>query len=529
MFTILKELEKERFFCKATVYLPDKPGALAELSGLFAEKGINIVFFYYNRSEHPNRVLVEGVHTSFAPFYKLKNKLKEKGFFEEKWEEDLQITELKNVLKIAVYLENVPGALAKFAALLKDFQANVIYMKYHQELSENRAEVALYVKDASQLQGLLKALKDSGYYYNIEYSGEAKKQAEEMIGLNLVERFYLRLKEILGTDETEKVRSLVEASKSLSSHLLEFNKEAGKYLEAGQIFSNILAFALTSRLKTGDNFFYTFLPVLPLGEVLLFAFRLPTGGNVYVFKAPDGRAVMFDGGYGIYYEDVKKMLLNHGIDPSKVEKIYLSHGDADHAGLAGYFEREFGTEVIMHPLTWKVMESDNRAYGVNTPIAGLNAHFTVLVNRFTEFLPPQKPVFFEENDMGDKGGFKVIDKFEVFGIGFFVLESRGGHVPGQVFFLSEEAGLLFTADYLLNVPSLREEERKFLSIPKFLMTSTNTNSVVFREEMRDLSAFALQLDRELQAKGKGLFIFPGHGDYYPARLLLLEGMGKKGK
>jgi glyoxylase-like metal-dependent hydrolase (beta-lactamase superfamily II) len=529
MFSILKELEKEKFFCKATVYLPDRPGALAELSGLFAEQGINIVFFYYNRSEHPNRVLVEGVHNSSSPLYRLQERLKEKGFFEEKWEEELQITELKNVLKIAVYLENVPGTLSKFSSLLKDFQANVIYMRYHQELSENRAEVCLYVKDASQLQGLLRALKDSGYYYNIEYSGEARKQAEELIGLNLVERFYLRLKEILGTEETEKVRSLVEASKSLSSHLLEFNKEAGKYLEAGQIFSNILAFALTSRLKTGDNFFYTFLPVLPLGEVLLFAFRLPTGGNVYVFKAPDGRAVMFDGGYGIYYEDVKKMLLNHGIEPSRVERIYLSHGDADHAGLSGYFEREFGTKVVMHPLTAKIIEHENRAYGVKNPIERLNAHFTVLVNRFTEFLPPENPEFFENKDLGSRGGFKVIDRFEVFGIEFLVLESRGGHVPGQVFFLSEEKGLLFTADYLLNVPSLREEEKRFLSIPKFLMTSTNTNSVVFREEMRDLGNLALEIDRELQAKGKGLFIFPGHGDYYPARLLLLEGTGKKGK
>jgi len=183
----------------------------------------------------------------------------------------------------------------------------------------------------------------------------------------------------------------------------------------------------------------------------------------------------------------------------------------------------------MHPVTAQIIKHENRAYGVKSPIERLNAHFTVLVNKFTEFLPPENPEFFENKDLGSKGGFKVIDKFEVFGIEFLVLESRGGHVPGQVFFLSEKAGLLFTADYLLNVPSLREEEKRFLNIPKFLLTSTNTNSVVFREEMKDLSALALELDRLLQSKGKGVFIFPGHGDYYPARLLLLESTGKKGK
>ena len=43
--------------------------------------------------------------------------------------------------------------------------------------------------------------------------------------------------------------------------------------------------------------------------------------------------------------------------------------------------------------------------------------------------------------MGEEGGFKIIDNFEVFGLHFKVLESWGGHVPGQVFFLCKEAGL----------------------------------------------------------------------------------------
>ena len=54
------------------------------------------------------------------------------------------------------------------------------------------------------------------------------------------------------------------------------------------------------------------------------------------------------------------------------------------------------------------------------------------------------------------------------------------------------------------------------------MTSTNVNSLLFREEMKALKNLALFLDEELQEKDKGLFIFPGHGDYYPARLLIKE-------
>ena len=519
MFSVFKDVEKERFLLKTKVYLSDKPGSLAELSKLFAEEGINIVFFYYNRSEHPNRVIVEGTHNSLENIYKLKEKLQKKNLFEEKWEEDLKITETKNIAKIAVYLEHVPGTLAKFSALLKKFEANVIYMRFHEELSENRAEISFFVKNMEQLQNLFQAIKNAGYYYNIEYSGEEKKQVEELIGLNLVERFYLKLQEIIGEKETEKVKHLVSTSKSLSLHLVEFNKEAGKHLEAGQIFSNILTFALTSRLKKGKNFHYILLPVLTLGEILLFVFRLPTGGNVFVFKSPDNRLIMFDGTYGIYYEDVKNMLKANQLDPSKVEKIYLSHGDADHAGLSGYFEKEFGTQIILHKDAAETIKHNNRAFGTNAPIERLNAHFTVLVNKFTEFLPPQRYSFFKEQNLGEIHGFKITDEFDVFGIKFLVLESRGGHVPGQVFFLSPEKGLLFTADYLLNIPSLREEEKRFLSIPKFLMTSTNINSPVFREEMKDLTKLSLEIDSQLKTKGQGLYIFPGHGDYYPARLL----------
>ena len=517
-----QELKDNTFFIKTKVYLPDKPGSLANLSKLFFENGVNITYFHYNRSEHPNRVIVEGSSKNLENLKNLERCLKEKDFFKEKYEENLEITELKNLLKIAVYLENKPGTLFKFAKLLKDHEVNVVFMFYSEMLSENRAEIIIYLKNINEIEALLKVLKDSGYYYNVEYLNKSEETTERLIGLNLVERFYLKIKEILGSEETEKVKNLVETSKSLSMHLLEFNKEAGKHLEVGQIFSNILAFALSSRLKRGDNFFYTFLPVLPLGKVLLYAFRMPTGGNVYILKDSKDKAVMIDGSYGIYYEDLKKVLLNHGIIPQSIEKIYLSHADADHAGVSGYFEREFGAKVWLHPLAWEVIKKENRAYGVRTPIERLNAHFTVLVNRFTEFLPPEKPEFFRTEVIGEEGGFKIIDNFEVFGLHFKVLESWGGHVPGQVFFLCKEAGLFFTADYLLNIASLREEEKKFLSIPKFLMTSTNVNSLLFREEMKALKNLALFLDEELQEKDKGLFIFPGHGDYYPARLLIKE-------
>jgi hypothetical protein len=80
-------------------------------------------------------------------------------------------------------------------------------------------------------------------------------------------------------------------------------------------------------------------------------------------------------------------------------------------------------------------------------------------------------------------GFPVIDQFELSGQSYKVIESKGGHIPGQVFFLSYDSGLIFTGDYLLLVDSLTPGEREILNLPKFMMTSTNVDSRLFRQEM----------------------------------------------
>ena len=60
----LPETKGDTFLAKIRVFLPDRPGLLAELASTFARYGMNITFFHYNRTEHPNRVLLEVTGTS---------------------------------------------------------------------------------------------------------------------------------------------------------------------------------------------------------------------------------------------------------------------------------------------------------------------------------------------------------------------------------------------------------------------------------------------------------------------------------
>ncbi|QER42082.1 MBL fold metallo-hydrolase [Thermodesulfobacterium sp. TA1] len=517
-FELYKGLDEQAFFIKMKVFVPDRPGSLARLAELFGKNQINIVYFYYNRSEHPNRVIIEGKFKDISSWDRVYQSLAEQGFFEEIYQENFEITEPEGVFKLAIFVENKPGTLATIAKLLKEYQANVVYMTFNEYLSENKAIIAFYLSEKQKAQELLYSLNQAGYHYSLEYLGK-EEETNRLLGLNLLERFYFNLRKVLSEEEVAEIKRLIEASKYLSESLINFNKEAGKNLEAGEVFGNILNFAIYSRTKIGPNFSFTRLPSIPLGDAILHTFKPPTGGNLYVFQV-DHEYYLIDTCYGIYYQDIKDMFYKQGIDPENIKKIYLSHADADHVGLTGHFEEEFQTEVWCHKDALGVMEKENRVYGVPTPLYELNHYFTILVNYFTKTKFPKNPKVFNHQKVYETlNGFPVIDFFNIGSLKFKVIESLGGHIPGQVFFLCEEFGLLFTADYLLYVPSLTEEEKKVLNIPKFLMTSTNANSSLFKKEMELLKVLAKNLDEKLKTQGRGLIIFPGHGDYYPARVL----------
>lgn len=522
LFSVYKSVSgDEEYLCKAKIFVPDRPGSLAMLAGIFASNNINITYFSYNRSEHPNRVLIEGKSNDLQALENVYSKLNEGKMFDEEYHYhplELDVLDTRSILKIKVHLQHRPGTLAKFAELLKNHSANVIYMAYNEAISETTATVSIATRSLQEIDELLKELNEQGYYYSLEYRGIEQEETENIIGLNLVERFFFRLKKLLGTEDIEHLRKVVKSSQRMSEALAKFSREAGKNLEVGTVFTNILAFAGTSLCKTGSKFSYQRLPALPLGSIVFHAFRLPTGGNVYVLQS-DEELVMVDGSYGIYYEDVKKMLKENGLDPAYVSRIYLTHADADHAGMSGYFAKEFGSRIFLHPDARGILENENRAYGSGSPLTELNHYFTVLVNTFTKFFVPLDFLPFNTYDLGYLDGFRVIDTFMVGGQTFKVLESWGGHIPGQVFFVGIESGLVFTGDYLLLVSSLGTEEREFLNLPKFMMTSTNTNSFLFRKEMQALKEMILKLDEELRKQNRGVIVAPGHGDYYPARLL----------
>jgi glyoxylase-like metal-dependent hydrolase (beta-lactamase superfamily II) len=83
---------------------------------------------------------------------------------------------------------------------------------------------------------------------------------------------------------------------------------------------------------------------------------LENGVSVHTFRrgytnahvvTKGGEAFMVDSGYEANAPLLAGDLRSAGIDPARLKLIVLTHGHADHAGGAGWFQRTYGTRVLV--------------------------------------------------------------------------------------------------------------------------------------------------------------------------------------
>jgi glyoxylase-like metal-dependent hydrolase (beta-lactamase superfamily II) len=196
-----------------------------------------------------------------------------------------------------------------------------------------------------------------------------------------------------------------------------------------------------------------------------------------------------------------------GIEEDAVSKIFLTHADADHAGAAGYFK----ARSYMHPGTMEILLRANRAYGSKIEGSILEEVYTRLINLFSRFNPPAVGEYLYPDAKGREGAFDVIGELTVGRLRFKVLNGLGGHLHGQIYFLCEREGLLFTGDSLINFASFTPERERYNSLAKILMTTVNVDSDAAREERIGLMRIAKEMDAEQRRRGKRCLVCGGHG------------------
>jgi glyoxylase-like metal-dependent hydrolase (beta-lactamase superfamily II) len=517
----LSPCEADGWRLGTTLSLPDQPGELAALAGLVAKHEANMTCFAYNRSEHPGLVRVAATCVSASRAGALTDAFMEAGYLTPSKEatdeasEEATLLDPEALLRVKISLVDKPGALAAFAEVLRRHGANVMYLAYDVDEAPGLAEMAMATASATEVSGLLGELNGLGYHYHVTWQG-GEGAIDEVVGLNEVETFLFKLREVLPPDRLDALAELFRTSDDMRRILLDFRREAGgddASLAASEVFTNILQFAATSLGKTGARFMPQLTGPLPLTDtVRMYMVACPTGANAYLLEHGDGYTLI-DSGYGLYFPDMMPWLAARGFEPSRIKDALFTHPDADHAGWAAPLEEEFGTKLYMPALSRLVFEQENRAAGGDNRLHALNKAFTRLVGRITELRSPRTILPYPE-DQGQEGEFPVIGRFMVGDLELKILGSLGGHIPAQVFIYAPAQGLLFCGDYLLDVASLSDRAKSTLSISRYLMTSTNNDSRLFGREMEHLKALMSGAQARLAASGRSAWVFPGHGEFY---------------
>ncbi|HEX2926498.1 MAG TPA: MBL fold metallo-hydrolase, partial [Ruminiclostridium sp.] len=101
-----------------------------------------------------------------------------------------------------------------------------------------------------------------------------------------------------------------------------------------------------------------------------------------------------------------------------------------------------------------------------------------------------------------------VSDFSVGGLDFKVFEGSGGHTYGEMIFISEKSGVIFTGDILVNISGFSAERAEFNSLAPYLMRSVNIDSRKATEMRNQVVRMA---EKAAAYNRKPCIICGGHG------------------
>jgi glyoxylase-like metal-dependent hydrolase (beta-lactamase superfamily II)/ACT domain-containing protein len=471
-------------------HMPDTPGSLHRAAEIIKKYDGNINRIQFDRRIDPGTVFYE-VTASDESYAAITRDLAAIGYLQ---------TSLKplDFLKFTVHMPHQPGALHEFLDYTTSVGANIAFIDFDDKgRHPNRLTVSLNLEQSAIVEELLDKLKSRYRLEIIEYDKTGKHLDDTVFYV----RYAQAVRELIGDSEDDFLLSFLADT----NHIVQELNDRG--CDPHQVFDSVLATGRTLNATNGENFYADVQQFAISGSVTLSCFQVPCGGNIFLLHTPD-EILMIDTGYGIYHDSLMVMLARYGFGTGqKLTRMIVTHADADHCGAAGFFD----VPVFMHTGTLDIIRTNNRAYGSRSDHSSLDAFYTKMINLFSQFNNPGDIRCFSGPDGSARGIFPVIGRCRIGDVDLEVLDGLGGHTYGQVFLYSEENGLLFSADSVINFQSLSKERADYSSLAAFLVTSVNVDSENARKERKGLLDLALATNQALAAKGQKCLICGGHG------------------
>ena len=444
----------------------------------------NIVRVSFNKAVDFHTLFVE-VRAEDSVLEKISKELLSLGYLKN------ELTESK-VIVVNIKMDDRPGSLYPVLKILDRYDINISYINSneHDGVHQN-FKMGLLIEDPQIIKNVLDDITELYPIDIIDYN-EEEPNLDNTI-------FYIRI-----GNEIQRMFNLS------SERTMEFIRESNRVLQMLQdrgedpdkVFEHVLHLARFMAAHRGERFD----PDISVKQITkrtkLHIIEPPCGSNTYILENDEG-LMFIDTGFAIYAEEMMRILrsLFPDLDERK-KKILITHADVDHCGLLSVID----AEIILNK---KSAEGLLRQYNKTMDHReenGFHLGYSRLSMIFSNYVPPDPSRFriIGKDVPDDHEDMIKIDTIKFGDISLDVYEGSGGHLHGEMLFLSDEPRIMFTGDVYINVKGLTKGRDEFHSLAPYLMTTVNVNS----KRAKDMRKAAAEL---LNGSSKECLVCSGHG------------------
>ncbi len=469
--------------------MPDKAGTFLGAAKIIAEHGGNIVRVSYNKAVDLHMLFID-IETDEDKLCKIENDLLRMGYLNEK------ITETR-VIEVSIKIPDKPGAIMPVLEIFNSYDINISYMNSCANGDSNQNfRFGLLIEEPRMIKTLLDQISKV-YQINIIECDCSEENLDNTV-------FYIRL-----ANEMQKLLSLS------TEKTIEFISESNRILQALQtdgenaskVFDYIRRFAYFVSSYRSENFNADIEKFKISDNVTLYSIQPHCGSNTYILESVD-ELYLIDTGYAIYAGEIMNMFKNLFPDwDTRTKRVYITHADVDHCGLLSKLNN---TEIIVNKKSAESLQRQMNGLPDYREHTELHLGYSKISQIISGYTPP------------DVNNFKIIDrktpelhdsllligKMSVSDLEFLIYEGSGGHLQGEMIYVCQKAGAIFTGDILVNINEFSKERAEFNSLAPYLMKSVNVNSKKATEMRKQVIA----LIKDISDKNKKpCIICGGHG------------------
>lgn len=470
--------------------MPDKTGAFMLASKIIAKHNGNIVRVSYNKAVDLHTLFLD-VEAEKEALQQIAEELSTVGYLNQK------ISETR-VIIVNIRIPDKPGSVLPILRILDRYGINISYINSSSDKSGfQNFKMGLLIENPRIIKMLLDDVSEVYPIDIVEYD-DAEKSLDNTI-------FYIRL-----ANEMQKLLNL--STETTMEFISESNRIMQRLQDKGEnpdkVFDYIRRFAYFISAHRGGNFNADIGKLQLSQQVTLYSIQPPCGSNTYVMETAE-ELVLVDSGYTIYSGEMFDIFgkLFEAWE-KKLKRVFISHADVDHCGLLSILSN---VEICINQ---KSADNLKRQY---LGVPDFREHneiglgYSKLSRIISGYTPPKGDNFsiIDEGDTPENHKeLLYIGSFTVGDLEFEVLEGSGGHVYGEMVFVSRKAGVAFTGDILVNISGFSPERAEFNSLAPYLLRSVNSDSVKATDMRKQVIRIAEEIE---QSNQKPCIICGGHG------------------